>query len=113
MSNRCNLIRVAVTFATLAMAAPVVADSKLDEQRAISDGYSSANTNAGAQGRQGFVPGAVRDSSWLEQQRRISDGYSLPNDAAGTRLVYVGAKLETAHEDVVQRGARITDGTPE
>jgi hypothetical protein len=113
MLNRSNLIRAAITFAAVTLAVPAFADdsSWLDEQRSISDGYSPANGNAGPQGKQGFMPTA--NSSWLEQQLAISDGYSPPNEAAGRESVYVGAKLEVAQEDFVQRGLRITDGTTE
>jgi hypothetical protein len=115
MLNRSNLIRVAITFAAITVAAPAFADNSswLDEQRSISDGYSPSDTSAGAEGRQGFAPSRIGNSSWLERQLSISDGYSPPNEAAGTSSVYVGAKLENAQDDFVQRGLRITDGTTE
>jgi hypothetical protein len=108
MLNRSNLIRVAITFAAVTVAAPTFADdaSWLDEQRSISDGYSPANTSAGAEGRQGSQAPAPQ----LDEKLFMSDGYSPVNEAAGP--AYVGAKLEKSpQDDFVQRGMRITDGT--
>ena len=62
---------------------------------------------------------AADDSSWLDGQLAASDGnpqtYEAPKAGPESRRgnVYVGANLETSQEDFVQRGMRITDGTPE
>ncbi|MGH8717945.1 MAG: hypothetical protein ACREV0_03235 [Burkholderiales bacterium] len=110
MLNSSNLIRVAITFAAVTVAAPAFADdaSWLDEQRSITDGYSPANTSAGAEGKQG----SQAPSPQLDEKLFMSDGYSPVNAAAGP--AYVGAKFESnSNDSFMERGRRISDGTPE
>ena len=111
MLNRSNLIRVAITFAAITVAAPTFADdsSWLDEQRSISDGYSPPNSVTGAEGKKG----AQAPAPQLDEKLFMSDGDSPPNQAARTKSVYVGTTLKTSHDDFVQRGLRITDGSTE
>ncbi|MGH8728297.1 MAG: hypothetical protein ACREV9_09100 [Burkholderiales bacterium] len=109
MLNRSNLVRVAITFAAVTIAAPAFADdsSWLGEQRSISDGYSPNDTSAGAEGKQGSQAPAPQ----LDEKLFVSDGGSPATEAAAS--VYVGATLETSHDGFVQRGLRITDGATE
>ena len=105
-----KLIHAAIA-ATFALAAPqVFADSWLEQQLAITDGYSVPNANARVEGRQGFP--SAGDLSWLEQQISISDGYSP--SSVGHEGVYIGAKFEPSSSDsFMEHGRRISDGTPE
>jgi hypothetical protein len=105
--------RIAVAVAALVTINPLqAADDWFEQQRSISDGYSPVNTSAGAEGRQGPAASATNNSSWLEQQLSISDGYSPPNEAAET--AYVGTKFKPdSNESFMERGRRISDGTPE
>ena len=107
MLNRSKLIAAAIAFAIVAAPAFAGDPSWLDEQRSISDGYSPANTSAGAEGRQGSQAPAPQ----LDEKLFISDGYSPPNEGAGS--VYVGAGLKDSQDDFMQRGTRVSDGTTE
>lgn len=108
MLNRSKLVATAIAFAAVTVSAPAFAGSSwLDEQRGISDGYSANDKSAGVEGKQG----SQAFMSQLDDKLFMSDGYSHPNEFAGN--VYIGAKIETVHDDFVQRGLRVSDGATE
>lgn len=109
LNSKLTRMAIAVTFAFAAPQSFAGNSSWLEDQLAISDGYSAPNAGAGVEGRQGFK--RAGNPSWLDQQLAVSDGYSPANEIAGS--VYVGAKLESSQDGFVQHGLRISDGATE
>ena len=109
MSNHCKFIAAAICMA-FAMHANAN-DNWLEQQRSISDGYSAANFDAGAEGRKRVNHSSDGSPSWLDKQIGMSDGYSPASEVA--KPSYIGASFEVLEDDLLERGRRITDGSPE
>jgi hypothetical protein len=107
MLNRSKFIAAAIC---IAFALPASAnDNWLEEQRSISDGYSTPNAYAGPEGRKG-VDSATANVPSLDARLFMSDGDSPLANV--DEIVYVGASFEVGKSDF-ERTRRITDGSIE